>query len=78
MVALMCITNVAGYSVDDTETAEVLFEDKSSHEWLVPWWLIFVMVIMVYELARLSVMRLIGRMFGPGQSMSMNSEAMKN
>ena len=28
LVALMCITNVAGYSVDDIETAEVLFEDE--------------------------------------------------
>ena len=35
------------------------------------------MVIMVYELAPLSVMRLVGRWFGPGQSMSMNYEAMK-
>jgi hypothetical protein len=78
LVALMCITNVAGYSVGDTETAEVRFEDKSSHERLVPWWLLFLMVIMVYELARLSVMRLIGGMFGLAQSMGMNSEAAKN
>ena len=33
LVALMCIINVAGYSVDDIETAEVLFEDEVA--WMV-------------------------------------------